>query len=185
MKDQTIPSASILRANTYRQNTNTYAYVSSEGLSGGTTFGDQTITIRLLKPDGSVASSASQSFTSPTLDDIITWLNSLDLDGDGAFDLKATLDPQGKLIIEVKDKILGSTPINSFELESDGDFVPYLSAKVHVQPSLTEGLINALKGYELKRGRQPDSPKDSRLCHQSSGSLEPFFSKRLLRKHGR
>jgi flagellar hook-associated protein 1 FlgK len=175
------PSASILRANTYRQNTNTYAYVSSEGLSGGTTFGDQTITIRLLKPDGSVAGSASQSFISPTLNDIITWLNSLDLDGDGAFDLKATLDPQGKLIIEVNDKILGSTLINSFELESDGDFVPYLSAKVHVQPTLTEGLIHALKGYELKRGdnwtaqRIADSATNPRIALNLS-SLNDYYA---------
>jgi len=178
------PSASILRANTYRQNTNTYAYVSSEGLSGGTTFSDQTITVRLLMSDGSVASSASQSFTSPTLNDIINWLNSLDLDGDGAFDLKATLHPQGKLIIEVNDKILDSTPINSFELESDGDFVPYLLAKVHVQPKLTEGLINALKGYELKRGdnrtaqRIADSATNPRLA-LNLYSLNDYYASML------
>jgi len=175
------PSASILRANTYRQKTNAYAYVSTEGLSGGTTFSDQTITVRLLRPDGSVASSASQSFTSPTLNNIITWLNSLDLDVDGAFDLKATLDPQGKLIIEVNDKFYGSTPITSFELESDGDFVPYLSAKVHVQPTLSEGLINALKGYELKRGdnrtaqRIADSATNPRIALNLS-SLNDYYA---------
>ena len=176
------PSASVLRANTYRQNTNTYAYVSSEGLSGGTTFSNQTITVRLLRPDGSVADSASRSFTSPpTLNDIITWLNSLDLDGDSSPDLKATLDPQGKLIIEVNDKFLGSTPINSFELVSDGDFVPYLSAKVHAQPTLSEGLINALKGYELKRGdnrtaqRIADSATNPRIALNLS-SLNDYYA---------
>jgi len=149
------PSATALRANTYRQNTNTYAYVSSEGLSGGITFSDQTITVRLLRPDGSVAGSASYTFTSPpplTLTDIINWLNNLDIDGDTIYDLKATLDPQGKLIIEVNDKTLGSDLINSFELESDGDFVPYLIAKVHNQPRSSEGLINNFRGYELRRG---------------------------------
>ena len=146
------PSATALRANTYRQNTNTYAYVSSESLSGGITFSDQTIIVSLLKPDGGVAGSASQSFTSPTLNNIISWLNSLDIDDDTIYDLKATLDPQGKLIIEVNDKTLGSVPINSFELSSTGDFVPYLIAKVHNQPRSSEGLINNFRGYELRRG---------------------------------
>ncbi len=146
------PTTNTLTAHVYRQDTNTFAYISSETMNSGTQFADQTITVRLLGFDGSVVATAFQSFTSPTLNDIIGWLNTLDLDRDGIEDLRARLDDQGKLIIEIRDKTIGGTPIISFELQSDGDFVPYLYGKVHAQPTLSEGLINNLGGYELKRG---------------------------------
>ncbi len=176
------PNQNTLRASNYQQGNNTYGYVSSETVSGATTtFSTQDVTLRLLSPDGTTLASTTQNFTSPTLNNILTWLNGLDLDSDTVPDLKAEIDSIGKLIIKLNDENYNTSKVLSFELESTSDFVPYLVGIDHTQANQREGLIGNLKGYQLNRGdnrtamRIADSATNSRQALNLS-NLNDYYA---------
>ncbi|MDW8094062.1 MAG: flagellar hook-associated protein FlgK [Caldimicrobium sp.] len=134
----------------YNQRSNQYFYLSDYPVpSPNLSFGSQTITLTLYTPEGN-SLTTSFSFNNPTLNNILTWLNGLDLNGNGILDIEASFDPWGRLKINLKD---GN--FQYFSMESDGqsqNFISFLLAKLSRKERASEGLIHRLKPYELKRG---------------------------------
>lgn len=140
----------------YNPRNNTYFYLSDYAIPNpaNLSFSNQTITLRLWDEKGNNLQSLSNTFTNPNLQNILNWLNNLDLDNDSTADLEAFWDSNsGKLYIGIKDKYHNSNKILYFTLESDEkDFISFLLSKLSSQEEKGKGIIHALSPYTLKRG---------------------------------
>ncbi|MFN3406246.1 MAG: flagellar hook-associated protein FlgK [Caldimicrobium sp.] len=137
----------------YDQQSNTFYYISDYAVDPNTSFNTQNLTFTLYDSTGNPIVQAPLSLNNPTLNDIITSLNTLDLDNDGNPDHSAEIDNSGKLSIKIIDKNINNKKVVYFTLESDSeDFISYLLSKTSGMRKKGEGLIYGLNSYELQRG---------------------------------
>jgi len=147
------PNTSLQRnALRYDQLTNSYFYLSDYKVSGNPTFPTQDITLRIFDSNNTLIAQATNSFTNPNLNDILNWLNTLDLDGDNFGDLTAEITNEGKIYIRFRDLSLGSQRVSYFTLESNGNFSAFLTSKLSSMTKGGEGIIYSSNSYKLKRG---------------------------------
>jgi len=132
---------------------NTYFYLSDLTVDPNATFSAQTLTITLYKSDGTSTSQTITVNQGDTLKQVLSQLNSIDVDGDGTPDLSAEIDDSGKLRIKIND-----SDYQTFKIESslgptdDGNFVSYLYTHLQQEVDTQHGIINTLSGYQIQKG---------------------------------
>ncbi len=133
--------------------TNRYYYISDIPVSESASFADQTLTITLYTSDGTTSTTTITLNSGDTLKDVINKLNTIDVDGDGTTDLEAGIDDSGKLYIKIKDSDFQKFKIETdLSTDTDGNYVSYLYTHLTQMETRSNGLINNLSGYELKKG---------------------------------
>lgn len=169
----------------YDPQNNLYYYLSNyliEQDPSQITFPSQTLTLKIYTSDNlNPIAQSMQTFTNPTLSDVINWLKNLDLDSDGKLDFSSGIDPSGKLFIKFNDTHINNQKVFYFTLESNGNFIPFLFSKLSVQERKNNGLLHTLRGYELKRGDNriaqaiADSATEVR-ANLNQSNLENFYA---------